>query len=494
VSTLVLPAPFVCTERQQELADAWYGPAKEVLAAGAVRSGKTQAAARLLVEDALSRPCVYVVARMTYQELRDSTQAAMLRGDGSLPPLIPLEARDYTYGTQGFHGTENAVRLVNGAEIRFRNLEHAHTWLNVAYGGIMVDQAEEMDEGPEGERLYDTILTRLSDPRGRRKVLLVANPASELHWLWRRFVGPDRHASTANVRFTLGDNAPNLPADLIASLEALKTSRPHFYRCFVLGEWGAFEGAAYQEWSDDVHVVAGFAIPNGWQRVEAMDHGVNNPTCWLWAALDYDGNLIIFDEYHQPGLVSAHAAEVWRRRRAGHWAKDDTGGLQHATCFADPSVKNRWGKVDINGRELSVETEYADHGIGLSMGQNNRHEGYARILELIHPDPERLYPDWHPRHGQPGSPRLFAFARCENLARQIRSAPVKPEGKDALDTVDPDWETQHGHANACLRYLVLGRLGPSTDPRLQLDDRQWHEARMLAKPLYEDGFDVTYAP
>ena len=50
------------------------------------------------------------------------------------------------------------------------------------------------------------------------------------------------------------------------------------------------------------------------------------------------------------------------------------------------------------------------------------------------------------------------------LVEQFRAASVKAEGKDALDVVDPDWESQHGHAHASLRYLCLGRYGPSPKP------------------------------
>ena len=56
--------PFVATARQNELAAAWRDPAARVVVAdGAYRSGKTQGAARLIVEEALTRPGLYLVAR-----------------------------------------------------------------------------------------------------------------------------------------------------------------------------------------------------------------------------------------------------------------------------------------------------------------------------------------------------------------------------------------------------------------------------------------------
>ena len=63
-------------------------------------------------------------------------------------------------------------------------------------------------------------------------------------------------------------------------------------------------------------LVSPFEIPSSWERFESMDHGQNSATCWLLWAVDSDGNLIVCDEYYSPGLVSKHAPEILRRRKA----------------------------------------------------------------------------------------------------------------------------------------------------------------------------------
>jgi hypothetical protein len=47
-----------------------------VTAGGAIRSGKTQACGRLIVEWAVEKPATYLVARSTYRSLKDTTQKA----------------------------------------------------------------------------------------------------------------------------------------------------------------------------------------------------------------------------------------------------------------------------------------------------------------------------------------------------------------------------------------------------------------------------------
>jgi hypothetical protein len=87
-----IAAPFAANARQNELAEAWHDPRfRIVLADGAIRSGKTAAAARLLLETAVEHPSVYLVSRMSYRELEDSTKRAFLTGDSTTAPLIPPE-------------------------------------------------------------------------------------------------------------------------------------------------------------------------------------------------------------------------------------------------------------------------------------------------------------------------------------------------------------------------------------------------------------------
>src|SRR5512132_4263717 len=118
---------------------------------------------------------------------------------------------------------------------------------------------------------------------------------------------------------------------------------------------------ALEEFSDRVHVVEPFELPTAWERFESMDHGANNPTCWLLWSVDFDGNLIICAEYYAPGLVSKHAPEILRRR-AESWQLDGESN----TCWADPSIFARHGLSDHRGSPASVMTEYAEFGIGLS--------------------------------------------------------------------------------------------------------------------------------
>ena len=92
------------------------------------------------------------------------------------------------------------------------------------------------------------------------------------HWVYRRLVNPrTRDRGVRHVHFSLADNAQYLPPDYVADMMATRKSRPHWFRAFVEGVWGAFAGMAYPEFDPAVHVVEPFDLPAGWGAVR--EHG-----------------------------------------------------------------------------------------------------------------------------------------------------------------------------------------------------------------------------
>lgn len=473
--------PYEPTAKQLEAAAACLGTARVIALDGAYRSAKTQAGARILIEWALAQPSQYLVARATYRSLKDSTQKAILHGDGGLPPLLPPEA------VKRYWASDETVRLRNGSEIIFRSLEveNSEKLRGLTLGGALVDQAEELDDGPAGERIWDTILGRLSDPRGPRKAIVISNPAGLTHWLYRRVVNQrTRDAGVTHVHFRLTDN-PHLPPDYVAEMLATEETRPYFFRSFVEGRWGAFEGMAYGEFDPAVHVVDAVEIPREWERLLSLDHGAANPTCVHAWTVDYDGNVLCFGEHYQAGwLVSDHARAIKARCESEGWASDG----QVPTIWADPSVKAQHGTSNRWGQPASVRSEYLEHGLSLALANNDRAAGYMRLLELMRPDPARVFPTWHRRAGETGSPRLFISKECERLIEQFKSAPVAEDGVGAGECVDPGWESSHGHAHASARYFAMTRPSPPPmpDPDAGLSDRAWATKQVLQQANAND--------
>ena len=66
----------------------------------------------------------------------------------------------------------------------------------------------------------------------------------------------------------------------------------------IYGDFIAFEGLVYKEFSRVVHVIDSFEIPEHWRRVRGIDFGFKNPFVCLFCALDEDNRLYIYDEHY----------------------------------------------------------------------------------------------------------------------------------------------------------------------------------------------------
>lgn len=422
---------------------------EEILFDGAIRSGKTQAACKLITAWAWKYGgpnWKFVIMRKTYRELEDSTKAAFLRGDGKMPPACPPQL------VRDFMGKDETAILHNGAEILFRSGENASDTedkiRNVTLAGFFIDQVEEF-QGPQYLQLYETMLSRMSDPRGPRKSLLVANPGPEDHWVHRRFVNPEtKQPQGRHIHVTLEDNAWNLPENYVARMKRTETTNPTFYRRFILGEWGAFGGKRFPVWDPKVHIVNPFPIPSGWEVIQGIDYGWANPTAGILCAIDYAGNWWVIGEHHEREKpVSWHARKMLEL--------ESELNVSPSSRWLDPSTWARRSEYESPGME------FADYGIECGRAQNDRLGGWNRIDEMLtHRDED-------------GNPRLRIFNTCRNLIRELPSLTIK-EGTD-----DVDKDKGNDHCSDALRYTIMSRMPHPTEEEEDEEDYGTRYARKL---------------
>lgn len=266
------------------------------------------------------------------------------------------------------------------------------------------------------------------------------------------------------TRGTTYDNLVNLaPAFADAIIKRYEDTR--LGRQEILAELLEDEGFAYR-FSEKIHVVPPFAIPDGWERFEHMDYGLSAATAWYVTAIDYEGNLFVFDGLYEPGLPSEIAPKI-RQRRAESWEHGSRNMV-----WADPAVFHPGARTKF-GRPAAVSDEFRDEGIPLGAANNDRQAGFVRISELLKLDVARRFPAEHERAGQEGSPRLFILdvPGTVQLREQLADAPLEEEGKPLPgEAVDRDWERSNGHGHASLRYGMMSRPSPSHEERQPLDD------------------------
>jgi phage terminase large subunit-like protein len=132
------------------------------------------------------------------------------------------------------------------------------------------------------------------------------------------------------------------------------------------GRYISVGGLVYPEFDPERHVIDPISTPPGWMRFDSMDHGIRNPTAWLFSCVDHEGRVIVLDEHYEAGRIVAHHARIVKE-------KDAEFG-EPAYRVGDPSIRN----IDpITG--TSIQLEYIYNGIPIILGNNDVSAGITRV-------------------------------------------------------------------------------------------------------------------
>lgn len=410
--------------------------------------GKTRTGAEWVRDSAKDGRFQYVnLIGATVDDARD----IMIEGESGILACCPRwERPEYLVSKRRLDWPNGARSLIFTADEpeRLRGKQHQRVW----------------GDEPAAWR-YEEAMTQLKlglrlppDPRA------VFTTTPKPRPLLRELLERPRIVVTKGTTYDNRENlAPEFYEEIIRQYEGTRLGRQELEAELLLDE-----GLAYRV-EQGVHIVPAMSLPREWLRFEAMDYGSTNPTAWGAFVTDYDGNTIVFDQYYSPGLVSEHAERVLSRRLVWY-PPDEKGERESGACFGPPDIKTRFPAVDYKGKEISVESEFAAHGITFAPAQTDRRAGYMRIAEALARKETRRFPDWHPMRGETGAPSLFIVdsESLEPLVKQLRDAPLEdpdsPGSRFPGEAVDQAWEQSHGHAHAMLRYGLMSRPQPSERP------------------------------
>jgi len=233
---------------------------------GSVRSGKTIAS--------LLRWLIYVSTSTVRGELlivsrtRDSA-ARNVFAPLTDPNLFGEAAKHITYTAGAPTATilGRTVWVLGSSDVRSENVLRGLTC-----GGAYVDEVT---------LLQEDFWQRLLDRRWMgAQIFGTTNPGPPTHWLKAKFL--DRLHELPDWRswkFRLDDN-PELTEERKAAMRREKTGL--YYRRDILGEWVAAEGAVYDMWDPDRHVVPTADMPRMDRLLGVgVDYGTTNATAGL---------------------------------------------------------------------------------------------------------------------------------------------------------------------------------------------------------------------
>lgn len=377
---------------------------------GAIRSGKTVAS--------LIRWIMFIATAPTSGELVmiGKTSGTLARNIFSVlqnPDIFGIFAQHISY-TQG---APTAVIL--GRRVHIIGANDARSEAKIRGMTVVGAYVDELTLLPNKE-FFDQLLARMSVEGAQ--LFASTNPDSPGHWALRDVI----RSGNPDVRswhFTLDDN-PFLPK---ATVEAYKRMYVGlFYRRFILGDWVAGEGAIFEMFDHDRHVVDIVPTIERWIGV-GIDFGVQNPFAALMGGVGTDGRLYITAEWRYDGRKSRHQLTTveYVERLQDWW-----GNLVH------PGTKLRGIEpplviVDPSASPFKVQLYRA--GIRPEDAKNDVLPGIQTVSALMAKDKLRIH-----RSCEGLLQELPGYSWDENAAKLGQDKPVKIDD----------------HSVDALRYLV----------------------------------------
>ena len=377
---------------------------------GGFGNGKTTALCAKAIGLSLRYPGNYgLIGRMTYPELRDTTQKVFFE---LLPPANILR---WSSSEGRLVLKANGWPTTEPSEIIFRHLDKMseNEMKSLNLGFFAIDQSEEISEN-----VFLILLSRLRRHVPTRFGMLALNP--QPGWQKRMFKDAD-DPDIELVEATTYENLDNLPPDYIENL--LKHYPEVWVKRFIHGDWEAFEGQGIPEFDKQRHVCEPFEIPDEWVGIIGIDPGYRNPTAVLDAAIDYDDHLWIVREHYRGEWTVPQHAEVIRP-----WCETAQFTVIDPSAAAHTVASSR-----------SVIEQFNDCGI-YPVGQpTDRWTSILRVKEAFRKD------------------QITIFSSCPNLIREIPGLAWDTQASVTGRNAKEDIVKKDDHAFDVLRMIIASR-------------------------------------
>ena len=233
-------------------------------------------------------------------------------------------------------------------------------------------------------------------------------------------------------------------------------------RAWLYGDWDAIEGAYFDNWSADRHVVRPFSIPKHWLRFRAMDWGSAVPFAVLWFAVsdgeEFEtpsgdtllfpkGALIVYREYYGMPKDSPNVGLKLTAEQLCEGGVSTVDGKYHkgiAELETNDVIKYGVASPDMFKQDggPSVAERHFQCGVSWRRADNRR---VARNGAIGGWDQVRSR-----LNGIDDQPMLYVFSHCIHL---IRTLPIMQHDPDRPE----DMADGEDHAVEALRYGCMSR-------------------------------------
>jgi phage terminase large subunit len=191
-----------------------------------------------------------------------------------------------------------------------KSLQGVTTWV--------LDEAEELVD----EATFDKINLSIRSNDKQNRIILILNPATKEHWIYRKFFEQEgikegfngTKGNTTYIHTTYEDNIKNLGVSFLQEVEKIKLHNPDKYNHVILGGWlDKADGVVFTNWE------FGPFNPNYLQTSFGMDFGFSiDPDALAEVAIDVKNKLLYVKEHiYQRGLKTHELSKMLLEKTKG---------------------------------------------------------------------------------------------------------------------------------------------------------------------------------
>lgn len=412
----------LCGKPQKKQLEFFLSHAKYVAYGGARGGGKSWALRRKIVLMCLRFPGLSVLlVRRTYAEIKANHMRAL--------------TKELT-GLANYVDSRKAFEFFNGSVIRLGYLDNesdTSRYQGTEYDIIAIDEATQLTEYQ-----FQTLKACLRGTNGfPKRMYLTCNPGGVGHgWVKRLFIDRDYRTGEnpsdyAFISAKVYDNPILLKANP-DYLEQLQSLPKGLKDAWLDGSWGGFEGQFFSEFDYDIHTMDSFEVGGEFKKYCAIDYGLDMLAA-IFAAVDSDGRVYIYDEVYKSGLIVSEAAKAILEKAEG------------VCMFIAPS--DLWSRQKDTGK--SIAELFASCGVYLTKLSSERVQGWSCLKEWL-----KVKED---EHGNRFSD-MRIMRNCTNLIRCLPLLMYDPS-KPGDVAVKPHEIT---HAPDALRYFAVSRIAAAS--------------------------------
>lgn len=337
-----------------------------------------------------------------------------------------------------------------GATLKLRHLasdDDADSYQGHQYTWIAFDELPQWPDDGAYKKLKACLRSAVSVENKRMRAS--GNPGGPGHqWVKQAFIDPDsrgyRPIETEDgirmfIPSRVEDNRILLDNDPMYINRLHGVGSKELVRAWLKGDWSVVQGAYFDCWEDDRHVIDPFEIPDYWPRFRAMDWGSAAPFSVGWFTVS-------------DGSVDGIAKDALVCYREWYGASSPNKGLR---MTADEVARGIVQRERYDGKQEKIDYSVADPAIFAKDGGPsiaNRMQKSAGIV-WRRADNKRL-PGWDQvrarlKGNEDSTPLLVFFDTCHDI---IRTLPALQHDKNRAEDVDTDSED---HAGDMIRYACM---------------------------------------